>query len=297
LTPSLSESKGQQHNMADPITKKIDTLPPMTGLVANNDELILMDVSESAVNMTKKMTMSQIPVSRSAQLTDGIVVESKLGSDAVTSTKLAAGAVIAGKIATGGVSASTQLADDVVTSAKILDGTIVAGNIADTTITGAKLVSKTITATQIADNTITAAHIATGGVGTDEIAAGAVTQAKLSGVVRTVCIPVYGDYDNVVVENHTRRFIWPNALDDHIIQRVSLVLGSAASSSGSVTVQVNNGGGTAATVSITAGAWTAETLTIDTNYKTAVSMAPVGINVTAAGSDAKGLSVYLEMLG
>lgn len=242
--------------MADPTIKKITDLTEAIA-IDSSDLFVVVDVNEPvAANRTKKAAASIVKLYNSAQITDGIVVESKLATDAVTTTKIKAGNVTSDRIA-----------------------------------------SKAVTATQIADNTITAAQIATGGVGTDEIAAGAVTQAKLSGVVRTVCIPIYGEYDNVVVENHTRRFIWPNALDEHVITRVSLVLGSAASSSGSVTVQVNNGGGTAATVSITAGAWTAETLTIDTNYKTAVSMAPVGINVTAAGSDAKGLSVYLEMLG
>ncbi len=242
--------------MADPVIKKISLLPEATSIAAG-DLFAIVDLDEPvAAKRTKKAPASLVTLYNSAQITDGIVVESKLATDAVTTSKIKAGNVTTDRIA-----------------------------------------SKAITAAQIADDTITAAQIATGGVGSDEIAAGAVTQVKLSGVVRTVAIPVYGDDDGVIVKNHTRRFTWPNALNGHLITRVSAVISGVASSSGSITIQVNNAGGTVATVSIGSGLYSAETTSINSSYRTATSMAPVGINVTAEGTGAKGLSVYLEMLG
>ena len=83
--------------MADPVTRKIDTLTPAT-TVANNDELIVMDVSESAVDMTKKMTMSQIPISLASQLGANVVENSKIKDGAVTTTKILDGNVTYAKI-------------------------------------------------------------------------------------------------------------------------------------------------------------------------------------------------------
>ena len=75
------------------------------------------------------------------------------------------------------------------------------------------------------------------------------------------------------------------------------MISGTVSSSGVVTVAVSNAGGVAATISVPQGSWNASTTTIATAYKTAAALAPVGINVTAAGTGAKGLSVYLEVLG
>lgn len=242
--------------MADPIIKKISLLPEATDMAAG-DLFAIVDVDELvAANRTKKATASLLKLFNATQITDGIVVESKLATDSVTTTKIKAGNVTTDRVA-----------------------------------------DKAITAAKIADNTITASQIATNGVGNAEIAAGAVTQAKLSGIVRTVVIPVYGDGDTVVVANFPRRFSWVHALNGHIITRASLVLTGAVSSSGSVTVQISNGGGVAATLSVAAGVWSATTTSINTTYRTASSLAPVGINVTAQGTGAKGLAVYLEMLG
>lgn len=260
--------------MAEPVTRKIDTLPNAI-TVANNDELIVMDVSESAVNMTKKMTMSQIPISLASQL----------GTDVVENAKIKDGAVTASKIA-----------NTTITGGKLVNKTITAAQIADTTITGGKLVNGTITATQMAAGAAVA-NIATGGIATAKLADEAVTEAKLGAIVRTVIVPVYGDLDSIVVANFPRRFPWVHALDGHVITRATVVLHGAVSSSGSVTVVITNAGGTAATISVAQGLSSATTTTIATAYKTAAALAPVGINITAAGTGAKGLSVYLEMLG
>ncbi len=99
--------------------------------------------------------------------------------------------------------------------------------------------------------------------------------------------------------NYPRRFSWVHALDGHVITRATVVLSGAVSSSGSVTVAITNAGGTitSSPISVAQGQWSATTTTIVASYKNAVALAPVGINVTAAGTGAKGLSVYLEMLG
>ena len=282
--------------MADPIVVKVSELTELIDLAAG-DLITAVDVSEAvSANKTKKLQAENIKLFTSAQLANSIVTAAQLANDAVETLAIKDANVTTAKLATGAVTA-TQIADTTITGGKLVNGTITATQIANTTITGAKLVNKTITAAQIADNTITAAQIATDGVGSAEIAAGAVTQAKLSGIVRTVCIPVYGDLDSIVVANYPRRFSWAHALDGHVITRATVVLHGAVSSSGSVTVAITNAGGTVATISVAQGLWSATTTTIAASYKNAVALAPVGINVTAAGTGAKGLSVYLEMLG
>jgi hypothetical protein len=282
--------------MADPIVVKVSELTELIDLAAG-DLITAVDVSEAvSANKTKKLQAGNLKLFTSGQLANSIVTAAQLANDAVETLAIKDANVTTAKLAAGAVTA-TQIADTTITGGKLVNGTITATQIANTTITGAKLVNKTITAAQIADNTITAAQIATDGVGSAEIAAGAVTQAKLSGIVRTVCIPVYGDLDSIVVANFPRRFPWVHALDGHVITRATVVLHGAVSSSGSVTVAITNAGGTAATISVSQGLSSATTTTIAASYKTAVALAPVGINVTAAGTGAKGLSVYLEMLG
>jgi hypothetical protein len=182
---------------------------------------------------------------------------------------------------------SGQLADSIVTAAKLANDAVETAAIKDLNVTTGKLANLSVTAAKIANGTITATQLA------DD----AVTEAKLGAIKRTVVIPIAGDEDNIIVKNYPRRFAWPAMLDTHIIQSVTVVLSGAVSTSGVVTVAVSNAGGVAATVSVPQGSWSASTSSIATAYKTAASLAPVGINVTAAGVEAKGLSVYLEVLG
>ena len=192
---------------------------------------------------------------------------------------------------------SAQIADGIVAESKIAANAVITAKIKDANVTEGKLATGAVTADKIGTGAVTETKIGTGAVTNAKLGTGAVTQVKLSGVVRTVVVPIYGDDDNIIVKNHPRRFSWVNALNGHVIQRVSVVISGTPSSSGSVTVQVNNAGGMVAETSVGAGAYSAETTSINATYKTATSMAPVGINVTAAGTGAKGLSIYLEMLG
>ena len=85
--------------MAEPVTKKIDTLPAMEEPVATNDKLLILDVSDPATTMTKLITMNQVRISAAAQLDANVVETAKIKDGAVTSGKLAAAAVINDKIA------------------------------------------------------------------------------------------------------------------------------------------------------------------------------------------------------
>lgn len=184
---------------------------------------------------------------------------------------------------------SGQLANSIVTAAQLANNAVETVAIKDLNVTTGKLANLAVTAAKIANGTITATQLA------DD----AVTEAKLGAIKRTVIIPIYGDADSIVVANFPRRFSWPHALDGHVITRATVVLHGAVSSSGSVTVAITNAGGTITStpISVAQGQWSATTTTIVASYKTAAALAPVGINVTATGTGAKGLSVYLEMLG
>lgn len=152
--------------MADLTVKKITDLTAATS-IASSDQFVIVDMDESvAANKTKKLSANLVKLFNAAQITDGIIADSKLATDSVTTSKIKAANV---------------------TGAKIASKTITAANIADNTITNSQLASgvalanigsKGITNAYIADNTITASQIATNGVGNAEIANGAVSPVK-----------------------------------------------------------------------------------------------------------------------
>ena len=144
--------------MAEPVTKKIDTLPAMEEPVATNDKLLFLDVSAPAATMTKLITMNQVRISAATQLDVDVVENAKIKDGAVTSSKLATGAVTAGKIAAGGVSASSQFAAGVVDTNAIKDANVTNDKIANATITDAKLASidKTLLVRLLANDEVTA---------------------------------------------------------------------------------------------------------------------------------------------
>lgn len=80
------------------VTKKIDTLPAMELTVANNDKLVMLDVDQSAENMTKLMTMSQIPISLPAQLAGSVVENAAIANNAVYTDKILNGGVPLAKL-------------------------------------------------------------------------------------------------------------------------------------------------------------------------------------------------------
>ena len=143
--------------MAEPVTRKIDTLTLAT-VVASNDELIVMDVSESAVNMTKRMTMSQIPISLASQLSANVVENDKILDGAVTNSKLGADAVN-----------GTKIADDAVDSEHIKDGAIDLAHMSANSIDSDQYVDGSIDRVHLAADIVDGTKIADNAVGNEHI--------------------------------------------------------------------------------------------------------------------------------
>ena len=182
---------------------------------------------------------------------------------------------------------SGQITDGVVTVSKLANDAVETVAIKDLNVTTGKLANLSVTAAKIANGTITATQLAND----------AVTEAKLGAIKRTVAIPVFGREDAVIVKNFVRIFSWAPMLNGHIVVGASAVLLGSVSSSGGVGMTLTNQNGTMATISIAQGAWSASAGSINTSYDEAASFATFSINVTSAGSGAKGLTVYLEVLG
>ena len=85
--------------MAEPLTKKINDLPEMDVVAASNDKLLMLDVSESVVDMTKLVPMNLLSIHTSSQLAANTVGSSQIKAGAVTNSKLGADAVDGAKIA------------------------------------------------------------------------------------------------------------------------------------------------------------------------------------------------------
>jgi len=86
--------------MAEPVTKKIDTLPAMEEPVATNDKLLFLDVSAPAATMTKLITMNQVRISAAAQLDADVVETPKIKNLNVTGEKIAGATITNDKLAT-----------------------------------------------------------------------------------------------------------------------------------------------------------------------------------------------------
>ena len=85
--------------MADPVTKKIDTLPAMEEPVATNDKLLILDVSAPAATMTKLITMNQVRISAATQLDVDVVETPKIKNLNVTGEKIANATITNDKLA------------------------------------------------------------------------------------------------------------------------------------------------------------------------------------------------------
>lgn len=243
--------------MAEPVTKKIDTLPAMEEPVATNDKLLILDVSDPATTMTKLITMNQVRISAAAQLDANVVENAKIVDGAVTSSKLAAGAVTAGKIASGGISASSQFAAGVVNTAALKDLNVTSG----------------------------------------KLAAGAVTEEKLGVIRRTIVIRVSAPEDTLTVGSTTNFFPFPASLNSFVVVDARMNLGTP-SSSGTVTVELKNQGGTMTTLSLAADqTGMSASGSISASYRTAVTNNFLGVSCTAAGTGAKGLTIALVLEG
>ena len=85
--------------MAEPVTKKIDTLPAMEEPVATNDKLLILDVSAPATTMTKLITMNQVRISAATQLDVDVVETPKIKNLNVTGEKIANATITNDKLA------------------------------------------------------------------------------------------------------------------------------------------------------------------------------------------------------
>ena len=299
--------------MADPIVVKVSELTELTDL-ATGDLVTVVDVSEAvSANKTKKLQAGNLKLFTSGQLANSIVTAAQLANDAVetvaikdlnvTTEKLADNAVTNAKLRdSAALSVMGRSANTVGDPADItagLDGQVlrrsgttvgfgqvVAAGIADNAVETAKIKDLNVTTTKLAAKAVTTAKIA------DE----AVTETQLGAIKRTVAIPVFGFEDNVIVKNFTNLFSFPPMLNGHVITSVSATLLGAVSVSGALTIKLINGLNEMASVTINQNAWSG-TATPNTSYDDVASFGKFSVNVTGAGSGAKGLTVYLEVTG
>lgn len=250
--------------MANPIVVKVSELTELVDLAAG-DLITAVDVSEViSANKTKKLQVGNLKVFSTAQLADSIVTVAKLANNAVESAKIKDLNVTTGK-----------LAAQAVTAAKMATGAAIE-NIANGTITGAKIANGTITATQIADN--------------------AITESKLGTIKRTVVIRVTGPLETVEAINLGNFFPWAVSLNNFVVVDARINLAIAGSTT--TTVVLSNQGGTMSTLTLASGATgLSASGAIAASYKTATTNGFLGVNVTAAGTGAKGLSITLVLQG
>lgn len=270
--------------MAEPLTKKINDLPEMTAVAASNDKLLMLDVSESAVNMTKLVPMNLLSIHTSSQLAANTVDSSQIKAGAVTNSKLGADAVTADKIADNSVTAA-KLRDSAALSV-IGNSTNAVANPADIAATADGYVLRR------SGTTLGFGQVVSAG-----IADNAVTEAKLGTIKRTLFLRVTAPDDILTVGSTTNFFPFPISLNNFIVvdARINLI---TASSSGTVTVALLNQGGTMTTLSLAAGATgMSASGTISTSYRTAITNNFLGVSCTAAGTGAKGLSITLVLQG
>lgn len=320
--------------MADPIIKRIDEHPNLVGVAAIDDKVLGIDASQSApAQKTVLIAMNQLSIHSPSQLAANVVEGTKIKDGAVTPAKtsfaptstttngVARFSNTSGSIkdtptftiadtgqmlitTTGHTAMYIDGADSTNTKYVMIardgagsnkfwvrnDGLVWAGGnmqVGGTlAVTGSASFGGTVTAT-LANNSI----------GTAQIANGAVTEAKLGTIKRTLFLRVSAPNDTLTVGSTTNFFPFPISLDNFIVvdARINLV---AASSSGTVTVALLNQGGTMTTLSLAAGqTGMSASGTISTSYRTAITNNFLGVNCTAAGTGAKGLSITLVLQG
>ena len=271
--------------MADPIVVKVSELTELTDL-ATGDLITAVDVSEAvSANKTKKLQAGNLKLFTSGQLANSIITAAQLANDAVETVAIKDLNVTTGKLANLAVTAA-KIADTTITGGKLVNGTITATQIANATITGAKLVNKTVTATQIADTTITGAQIADN----------AITESKLGTIKRTVMLRITGPLDEVAVINFGAFLPWAVSLNGFVVVDARINLATAGTST--TTVVLSNQGGVMSTLSLASGdTGMSSSGTISSSYRTANTNNFLSVNVSQAGTGAKGLTATFVLEG
>lgn len=276
--------------MADPTIKKIDQHPNLVGVAAIDDKVLGIDASQlDPAQKTVLIAMNQLSIHSPSQLAADVVETLQIKDAAVTAAKIGADAV-----------SGTKIADDSIDSEHYVDGSIDAAHLNQTAgseaVTTAAIRNGSVTLAKMAANSIDSDQYVDGSIDTVHLANEAVTEAKLGAIKRTIAIPVFGFEDNVIVKNFTNLFSFPPMLNGHVITSVSATLLGAVSVSGALTIKLINGLNEMASVTINQNAWSG-TATPNTSYDDVASFGKFSVNVTGAGSGAKGLTVYLEVTG
>lgn len=181
---------------------------------------------------------------------------------------------------------SSQLKADVVESLQIKDAAV----------TDAKIGADAVNGTKIADDSIDSEHYIDGSIDTAHLSDSCVTEAKLGTIKRTIVIRVTSPLDAVELVNYGGFFPWSVSLNNFIV--VDARINLAVSGSTDTTVVLSNQGGTMSTLTLASGATgLSASGAIAASYKTATTNGFLGVNVTAAGTGAKGLSITLVLQG
>ena len=258
--------------MANPTIKKITELTAATS-VAATDQYVIVDVDEPTASIrTKKLSANLVKLFNAAQITDGIIGNSKLATDSVTTSKIKALNVTSDKLASGAALA----------------------NLAAKSITAAKIADKTITNSQLASGAALA-NIGTGNITNAYLANNAVTESKLGTIKRTVVIRVTGPLDSVEATNYGNFFAWPVSLNNFYVVDARINVSTVGASN--TTVELRNQSGLMATLTLSAGQYGMSTSgTINASYRTAITNSFLGVNITTTSS-AKGLTITLVLEG
>jgi len=181
---------------------------------------------------------------------------------------------------------ANQLAADVVESLQIKDAAV----------TAAKIGADAVSGTKIADDSIDSEHYVDGSIDTAHLSDSCVTEDKLGTIKRTVMLRVTSPLDAVEVTNYGGLFPWSVSLNNFIVVDARINLSVAGSTN--TTVVLTNQGGTMSTLTLASGATgLSASGAIASSYKTALTNGFLGVNVTAAGTGAKGLTITLVLQG
>lgn len=290
------------------VVKKIDDLPAMTDTVANNDELVMLDVSASAVDMTKLITMSQIPISLASQLSQDVVENAAIKGGAVTTAKILDGNVTYAKIqksqnafVLGNKASTTGTADAIVeiqpsAASQVLLGSTGTTNTVDFgKVTSAHIAAMTSAqlAGVISDETgtgklvfATSPTLVTPALGTP--ASGTLTNC--TGLKHVVYMQLFLPDEAIISTTARTQFFVPSYLAGGKVKQLGI--GVVSSSTGK-TVAVALGSSYGSVSGVTS-AETADTL----NYTLPAAMTKIPINVTCTTGDPapKGLDFWFVVL-
>lgn len=180
----------------------------------------------------------------------------------------------------------SQLAANVVESLQIKDEAV----------SNTKIGANAVDGTKIADDSIDSEHYIDGSIDTAHLSDSCVTEAKLGTIKRTVVLRVTSPLDDVEVTNYGGLFPWSVSLNNFIVVDARINLAVAGSTN--TTVVLSNQGGTMSTLTLASGATgLSASGAIAASYKTATTNGFLGVNVTAAGTGAKGLTITLVLQG